>query len=156
MTESKIDLYVEFFALTDALTEVDVPYAVCGGIAVAFHGYPRFTHDIDLLILPEDEHRVLAVAATRQFLFQGRRIPIDSNGVTDWEIARFSKIIGQELLPLDLLLVGPSIQSVWDSRGWVELEGRRIPFVSRAGLKRLKEISGRRQDLLDLEKLGLI
>ena len=155
MADSGIDLYTEFYAITDALSAANVPFAVCGGVAVAIHGYPRFTRDIDLLILPEDEQRVLDVAAQRQFLFEGGRLPMGEADVCDWEIVRVSKIVGRDLLTLDLLLVGPSIQSVWDSRGTAAFNGREIPVVSREGLKTLKLMAGRKQDLLDLEQLGL-
>jgi len=155
MSPPGIDLYTEFYGLTDALTAAQVPYAVCGGVAVAIHGYPRFTRDIDLLILAEDEQRVRAVAASLQFVFEGGRMPVGSGGVTHWEIARVSKVTGNDLLMLDLLVVGPQIQSVWDSRGVAEFNGRKIPVVSREGLRTLKLIAGRKQDLLDLELLGL-
>ena len=155
MSEQGINLYTEFYALTDALSAANVPYAVCGGVAVAIHGYIRFTRDIDLLIRPEDEQRALAVAAQRQFLFEGGRLPMGQGQVSDWEIVRVSKVVGRDLLALDLLLVGPSIQSVWDGRGMAAFNGRQIPVVSREGLRQLKLIAGRKQDLLDLEQLGL-
>lgn len=155
VADAAIDLYTEFYALTDALSAADVPYAVCGGVAVAIHGYPRFTRDIDLLILPADERRVLDVAAQRQFIFDAGRMPMGEGDAYKWEIVRVSKIVGHDLLSLDLLLVGPDIQAVWDSRGTAAFNGRKISVVSREGLKRLKLIAGRKQDLLDLEQLGL-
>ena len=155
MTDSGIDLYTEFYALTNALFAANVPYALCGGVAVAIHGYPRFTRDIDLLILPEDERRVLDVAEQRQFIFESGRMPRGEVNASDWEIVRVSKVVGEDLLSLDLLLVGPSIRSVWDSRGTAAFNGRQIPVVSREGLKKLKLLAGRKQDLLDIEQLGL-
>ena len=155
MPEPQVDIYAEFYELVDALTAAGIPFAVCGGLAVAIHGYTRFTHHIDILILPEDEQRVRTVAAQRQYLFDGGRMPAGDTSPSDWELTRVSKIIGTELLTLDLLLVGPSIQSVWDSRIAVEAHGRTIPVVSREGLKRLKLIAGRKKDLLDIEQLGL-
>ena len=55
-----MDLYDELVALVDALERQGSGYAICGGIAVALHGYPRFTRDIDLLIRREDLPKVLA------------------------------------------------------------------------------------------------
>lgn len=155
VAETGIDLYTEFYELTDALTASSVPYAVCGGIAVAIYGYPRFTRDIDLLILPEDEKRVLEIAARRNFVFDAGRMPMGQGNASEWQIVRVSKIVGPDLLTLDLLLVGPEIQSVWDSRGTSAFNGRQIPVVSREGLKSLKLMAGRKQDLLDIEQLGL-
>ena len=36
------------------LNSYHIPYALCGGMAVVLHGYPRLTRDIDLLIRPSD------------------------------------------------------------------------------------------------------
>jgi hypothetical protein len=155
VAESGIDFYTEFYELTDALTAAGIPYAVCGGVAVAIHGYPRFTRDIDLLVRPEDEQQVLNVAAQRGFIFDAGRMPMGQGDVADWEIVRVSKVVGHDLLSLDLLMVGPDLQSVWDSRGVSAFNGRQIPVVSREGVKTLKLIAGRKQDLLDIEQLGL-
>ena len=150
-----MDLYAELFKLVEALEAAGLPYAVCGGIAVAIHGYPRFTQDIDLLILPSDEKRVLSVAEKCQFTVDGGRLPMGEGKESHWEIVRVSKIVDRDLLPLDLMLVAPEIQSTWDDRAVVEFSGRRVCVVSRPGLKHLKQLSGRRKDLLDLEELGL-
>lgn len=82
-------------------------------------------------------------------------MPMGDGNTCDWEIVRVSKVVGADLLSLDLLLVGPSIQAVWDSRIIADFNERQIPVVSREGLKRLKMMAGRKQDLLDLEQLGL-
>ena len=82
-------------------------------------------------------------------------MPVGDNPASAWEIARVSKVIGKDILALDLLLVGPDIHAVWESRLVAEFNGRMISVVSREGLRTLKLISGRKQDLLDLEQLGL-
>ncbi len=43
----------ELVKITQCLTQTGVDYGLCGGLAVAVHGYPRFTKDIDVLIRPE-------------------------------------------------------------------------------------------------------
>jgi hypothetical protein len=40
--------------ITKKLAELDIPYAVVGGMALFFHGYRRFTDDVDLLVTPEN------------------------------------------------------------------------------------------------------
>ena len=47
------DLYEEFKSIVSALEEQGIDYAVCGGLAMAVHGLPRATVDIDLLIPSE-------------------------------------------------------------------------------------------------------
>ena len=47
------NLFEEFRAVVGALTRADVPYAVCGGIAMSIHAHPRATIDIDVLAPPD-------------------------------------------------------------------------------------------------------
>jgi hypothetical protein len=49
-----LSLYDEFFRIVGALNEHQVPYAVCGGMAVSLYTQPRFTKDIDILLCAED------------------------------------------------------------------------------------------------------
>ena len=151
-----MDLHQELFSLTAALSKAGVPYAICGGLAVALHGYPRFTQDIDLLILSEDESRTLAVAEMLGFIIRAGRLPIGVGEPIEREIVRVSKVVNREIVTLDLLIVNATIQSAWDSRMDLELHGFRVSAVSRDGLKLLKILGGRRQDLLDLEQLGML
>jgi hypothetical protein len=150
-----MDLYEELYTLTGAFDAAAIPYAICGGIAVAIHGYPRFTQDIDLLILPSDETRALEVATKCQFMFEGGRLPMGEGAESKWEIVRVSKIFGRDILTLDLMLVASEIQLAWDDRATVNYLGHQLSVVSRPGLKLLKRLSGRRKDILDLEELGL-
>ena len=52
-------IFDELLSLVDALSAAEVPYAICGGIAVAIPGYPRFTKDIDLIVLRTDTELLL-------------------------------------------------------------------------------------------------
>lgn len=49
-----MDLKRELLAVIRALNDADVPYALCGGMAVVLHGHPRLTRDIDLLVRKQD------------------------------------------------------------------------------------------------------
>ena len=150
-----MDLFDEMFGLTSAFNAAQIPYAVAGGMAVAIHGYPRFTKDIDLLILPRDEARAMSVAAERMFVFDGGRLPMGGGEPVEREIVRVSKIEGKVIVTLDLMIVNQSILPAWDSRIDFDLQDHRVTVVSRDGLKLLKKLAGRKQDFLDLEQLGL-
>jgi hypothetical protein len=56
-----MELAGELYQLADALESHGLQYAVCGGLAVAIHGRPRLTVDIDLLIAAEDVMRAAAI-----------------------------------------------------------------------------------------------
>jgi len=49
-----MDLKQELLGIIRALNKAGVPYALCGGMAVVLHGYPRLTRVIDLLVLMQD------------------------------------------------------------------------------------------------------
>jgi hypothetical protein len=150
-----MDLYEELLGLVDALEAKGIDYALCGGIAVAIHGYARFTKDIDLLIREEDRDRVRQAVADRGFVVEGGRLPFGAGGPFAREVDRVSKVQGQEVFTLDLLLLPPFLEDVWKNREVFEWKGRRMQVVSAEGLAKMKRIAGRDQDLLDLKKLGL-
>lgn len=146
-------LYDELLALIDALNSEEVEYGVCGGIALAIHGFPRFTKDIDLLILPQDLDRVIAVASRRDFIVVANPLRFDTGKPTAREVRRISKIEGEDVMTLDLLLASGVLQGAWDEREEFFWQGRSIKAVSAQGLAKMKRIAGRDQDLLDAKRL---
>jgi hypothetical protein len=148
-----MDLQEEFLALIDALNRDGVEYGVCGGIALAIHGYPRFTKDIDILIRPEDLDRALAVAAAQGFIVAARPLRFDAGTPKEREVRRISKIEGEDVMTLDLLLSRGVLQDAWNDREEFEWEGRVVKAVSAQALVRMKRIAGRDQDLLDVRRL---
>ncbi len=69
------------------------------------------------------------------------------------EIRRVSKVVGEDILSLDLLLVTPQVEDVWESRHNVKFEGRALSVVSRDGLIKLKTLAGRPQDIADIHRI---
>jgi hypothetical protein len=146
-----IDLADEFKAVISTLAEHGIDYAVCGGLAMAIHGLPRATVDIDVLIRPDDEERVYAAVEPLGFRIRAAPMHFDQGTM---EIRRVSKIDpAGDTLMLDLLLVTPTFQNVWDNRIRIESEFGPIGVVSREGLIELKSgrMSGVDQD--DIKRL---
>jgi hypothetical protein len=151
-----MDLYNELLGLIDLFDHNHIDYALCGGVAVAFHGYPRFTKDIDVLIQAEDLDKVLKIIEGQGFTFLAGPLPFDVGKPNERVVHRVSKIEGAEVLTLDLVLVSPVFQDVWQQRELFEWQGRHVPIVSAHGLAKMKRLAGRDQDLLDLKQLGFI
>ena len=63
-----MNLRQELDDVIDALTTGAIEYAVCGGMALAVHGHPRFTEDLDLLIRSSDLERVKDAVANLGFV----------------------------------------------------------------------------------------
>ncbi len=148
-----MNFYDEFKALIDVLNREGIDYAVCGGIAVAFHGYPRLTKDIDILVQEEDLARISEIVKEVDFVFDAGPIPFDVGKPTQLEIQRISKIIGENVLTLDLLIVESVYESVWDNRDTFFWQDREVGMVSLDGLLKMKRLAGRNKDLLDIDEL---
>lgn len=142
------NLLDEFKAITEALNAAGIDYAVCGGWAMAVHGLPRTTQDIDLLILAKDLERIFELLD--EFGFDIKGLPLHF----DVEIRRVSKISEEkQLMTVDLLLVNDSIEAVWRNRQNLPWDEGTTWVVSRDGLIKMKLLAGRKQDILDIEKL---
>jgi hypothetical protein len=146
------DLYEEFNSIVAALDEHGIDYAVCGGLAMAVHGLPRATVDIDLLILGQSVEEVRELARTLGYTIEAFPMTFSRGAV---EIRRVSKIDRDSgiVLSLDMLLVTPEIVEIWQSRTEVAWEAGSLWVVSRRGLIALKSLRSSAQDLADIERL---
>jgi hypothetical protein len=147
-----LDLYEELRSLIAALDKHEIEYALCGGIAMAIFGRPRATVDIDLLIVAESLDEVIELAKALEYTVRGLDMSFANDAI---EIRRVSKIDQETgfVLSLDMLLVTPQIQEIWDSRVWADWEGGKLSVVSRDGLIALKKLGGRPQDYADISTL---
>jgi hypothetical protein len=145
-------LLKEFTDLTEMLNEKGIAYAVCGGWAMAIHGLPRATVDIDLLILSENLSAAWETAQNLGYEVEGLPLHLHDGAI---EIRRISKIDkeSKRLFTIDFLLVTEALRDVWENRQLIEWEDGKLWAVSREGLILLKTIGGREQDLLDIKKL---
>ncbi len=149
-----MNLIDEFTALIAALEHAQVDFAVCGATAMALHGFPRFTNDIDLVILPGDLEKAVAVAKQCGFEGAPESIRLGQQSGRPCEIWRINKFKGEDFLTLDFVLVTTVLEGVWAGRmrfGWKD---RSVPVVSAAGLAKMKLIAGRPQDFVDIQTLG--
>jgi hypothetical protein len=146
------DLEVELQKVVAAFDDAAIPYALCGGMAVGVHGYPRATVDIDLLIQPEDVTAAEEAAEGLGYRFKARPMSFQGGAV---EIRRISKVdpADGETLMLDLLLVTHANGQVWETREQLAWNGRSLWVVSREGLIALKTLRASDQDRADIAHL---
>ena len=146
-----VDLFDELRTIVSVLDESGVEHAICGGLALTIHGFPRATFDIDVLI--REEALDNALEAVRQYGYDLRGLDMSFNEQTI-EIRRVSKIEDDgDVLSLDFLLVTPTVEDVWQSKITLEWEGRPITVVSKEGLITMKRQSGRHKDLIDIDRI---
>ena len=116
------------------LNENEVRYLVVGGYAVALHGYPRHTKDIDIWIESTVDNAYRILHALQDFGF-------GSLGLTEEDFLIPDQIIQLGYPPARIDLITSMI------------EGARINFIDRENLLRNKRSSGRLQDQADVERL---
>jgi hypothetical protein len=146
------DLYEEFKSIVSALEEHGIDYAVCGGLAMAVHGLPRATVDIDLLIPAERLEEAKSVAHGLGYIIEAQPMTFHKGAI---EIRRLSKIDPSDgdLLMIDFLLVTPAVAAAWNDRIRVASPKGSVFVVSREGLIVLKSFRRSGQDLDDIERL---
>ena len=149
-----MDLRNELIRAVDALRNANVPYAICGGLAVVIHGYVRLTDDIDLLILPSDILKAKRALQSAGFGFSNPEPLVLPHGqAASLMIHRMLRMEGEDHLILDMIEANDSLQSVWNTKQEYAWEGRSIHVVSLEGLVQMKQRAGRPQDLADIAHL---
>jgi len=147
-----MDLYDEFSAIIEALEDAAIPYAVRGGMAMAIHGFPRATVDVDLLVPIDAAERVFSSVRPLGYDLLADPMTFADGAV---EMRRVSKVdpAAGDLLSLDLVLVTPAVARSWESRMRVAWERGALSVVSRSGLVALKKLRGSGQDQDDIRNL---
>lgn len=145
-----MDLFQELQSLLATLRREAVPHALCGGLALAVHGFVRATEDIDLLVEETALPDLRAVVEPLGFRFDPQPMSFQNGGVI---IYRLLKTSGEDFVLLDLLLVTPLTQPAWDTRRDIETEFGPVNVVSPAGLIHLKNLRRSGQDQDDIRQL---
>ena len=136
--------------LLEIFERLEVDYAVIGGFAVVFYGYPRHTRDLDLLIFPSEENASRVMEALEEFGFGGAGIP------EEYFERRGSAIhLGAEPNRIDLLTTTEELDEEAIRRGvrLVEFDDCSIRIIGLRELLETKRVSGRAKDLADVEEL---
>ncbi len=146
-----MDLPSELIELLGAFGEAGVRYLLVGGHAVAAHGRPRATKDVDLWLASDPENRARAAEALAKFgVPSDIRDALLTAGPTD--IVWF----GRPPLRVDLLqsISGVEFEPCWARRVGIKLEQLEVPVISRDDLVANELASGRPQDRRDARALA--
>ncbi|MBC8504919.1 MAG: hypothetical protein H8D34_08690 [Chloroflexi bacterium] len=139
--------FKEFIQLLNAN---EVRYLVIGGYAVAFHGHPRYTKDIDILIWAHPSNAERVVDTLRDFGFESLGLAVD-----DFLDEKAVIQLGYAPNRIYLIMGAPGVEfeTCYENRVEEEIEGISISFIDLENLKKAKSASGRLQDLADVENL---
>ena len=127
-----------------------VKYLLVGGYAVAAHGYPRFTGDMDLWIQTNTENAENVLRVCREFGFDVPNLRVEL--FTD---PKQMTRMGHPPLRIEILnsVSGLTFDLAWETRiseVWDEVP---VSLISLEDLRTNKRASGRLKDLADLENL---
>lgn len=127
-----------------------VEFLLVGGYALAVHGAPRFTEDIDFLVLVSPENADRLATVIERFGFGGLDLDRDDFLRTDFVIQ-----LGKAPNRIDILtgIDGVDWEEAWQSRLSIDLDGFTLPVIGKQMLIRNKLATGRTQDRADVERL---
>lgn len=143
----------DFKDLLAALLGAEARFLVVGAHALAVHGVPRATGDLDVWIAAD-------VANTERVwtALLGFGAPVAAMGVSQADLSRPDTVVQIGLPPrrIDILtsISGVGFDEAWPDRVTHEVDGLVVPFLGRAALVRNKRSTGRTKDRADLEALG--
>jgi hypothetical protein len=140
----------EFIGL---LNSRSVEFLVVGGHAVAFHGHPRLTGDIDVFLRPNPKNAERILRVLRDFGFGNLELT-----ERDFTIPERIVQLGQPPNRIDLLtsISGVSFDEGWAGRAAGQLGDHQVSFLGWDALIRNKVASDRDKDRLDVKKLRSI
>ena len=140
----------DFKEFIQLLNDHEVLYLVVGGYAVAFHGYPRYTKDIDLWIWLDEGNAEKLLNVLDDFGFGSLDLKVEDFLSPEQVIQ-----LGYPPNRIDILtdLKGVDFKQCYSSRVEFSIEGTKINFIDLGNLKKSKKATGCHQDLADLENL---
>jgi hypothetical protein len=130
-----------------------VRYLLVGAHAIAAHGIPRATRDIDFWIDPEAENAKRVWEALLRF-----GAPLGALGISERDVRTPGTVLQFGVMPnrIDLMTSISGVDrfaDAWERRVMTELGDAAVPVLSLEDLRATKRASGRKRDLLDLEML---
>jgi hypothetical protein len=147
-----IELPEDFRDLLVALQEAGAEFVVLGGHAVAFHGHPRATKDLDVLVRATEPNAKLVYRALATF-----GAPLSAFEIGEADFASYDGVLQMGIPPLRIDILNRADGITFDEAiaegSSFEIDGRRIPVIGRLALLKNKRAAGREQDLADLRAL---
>jgi hypothetical protein len=148
---AKINLSKDFKEFIELLNFHKVRFIVVGGYAVGFHGYVRFTGDIDIWIDSRIENAENLLKALDQFGFGS------VSGISLEDFVKDNSVVqlGYPPFRIDIMtsLSGITFDQCYTKREVTAIDGIEVPFIDLDSLKINKASTNRKKDLGDLDNL---
>jgi len=143
-------MHNDFQDFIESLLNNRVDFVIVGAFALAYHGYPRNTGDIDIWILPEKLNAEKTVQAIGDFF--GTNLGVTAEDITSGKIIQF----GRPPVRIDLIskLSGVTTEEIWENKIPGTFAGIRVFYIDKKTFIKNKRIIGRGKDIVDADILG--
>ncbi len=130
-----------------ALLDENAEFLIIGAYALAFHGMPRSTGDLDILVRPTPSNADKVWRALLRF-----GAPLSGLSPQEFGQPDFIFTVGREPFRIDILtqIDGVEFITAWDQRTSTTIEGRPIPMIGMPALLTNKRAAGRLKDAYDV------
>jgi len=145
-----VNLPPDFKEFLKLLNAHQVEYLLIGGYAVAYHGYPRATADMDIWIATHAQNTKKIVTALREFGFD---LPELSTELFQKEGQIIRMGVPPVRIEIATTISGVGFEECFAARVVDELDGVEVNIIDLAHLKINKKAAGRHKDLDDIENL---
>jgi hypothetical protein len=146
-----METHPDFSELLALFNAHHVEYLIVGGYALAFHGAPRFTGDLDIFVRPEAANAQRILTALEAFGFA-------SVGLTPSDFERPDQVVQLGVPPVRIDLITSITGVSWDEAWAGKVSGRYgdmpVYYIGREQFVANKRATGRTKDVADLEVLG--
>ena len=141
----------DFRDMLSAFIAEDVEFLIVGAYALAVHGVPRATGDLDFWVRPDAVNAKKVLRALASF-----GAPVEGLLAQDLASPDVVFQVGMAPARVDILtsIDGVEFSEAWKARVVAEVDGLSVPVLGREHLIRNKRATGRTRDLADLEDLG--
>ena len=142
----------DFLDLLAALHDRSARFLVIGAHALAAHGFPRSTGDLDIWVSMEPENAVRVWKALVDF-----GAPVEALDISPLDFETRGRVVQLGTPPrrIDILteISGVEFEDAWPARLLATVEGIELPFLGRETLIQNKLASARPKDLADVSAL---
>ncbi len=146
-----MEIQQDFNELLKLFNAHKVEYIIVGGYALAFHGAPRYTGDIDILIKSDDDNAQRVLSALEEFGF-------GSIGLTKSDFLSPDKVVQLGVPPVRVDIITSISGVTWEEAVSGRVQGKygntSVYYIGRDQFIENKRTIGRKKDLADLEALG--
>ncbi|HVN32587.1 MAG TPA: nucleotidyl transferase AbiEii/AbiGii toxin family protein [Thermoanaerobaculaceae bacterium] len=138
----------DFKDLLSCLLAADVHFLLVGGYALAFHGHPRATKDMDVWVEPtrENAERILRALAS----FGAPTQDVTADDFTDLRTV-FQIGVPPRRVGLVCSIEGVAFDQAWGDRESLHLDDIEVPVIGLEAMLANKQATGRAQDIADAE-----